>query len=70
MNVSGVFGRTLAGKRITNSNDFCMAALTEARVALVLGTAFGIEGYARLSYATSIANLERGFDRLAGLLRE
>jgi aspartate aminotransferase len=70
MNVSEVFGRTLAGKRITNSNDFCMAALTEARVALVLGPAFGTEGYARLSYATSIANLERGFDRLAGLLRE
>jgi aspartate aminotransferase len=70
MNVSDVFGRTLAGKRIADSNDFCLAALTEARVALVLGPAFGTEGYARLSYATSMANLERGFDRLAGLLRE
>ena len=43
---------------------FCMAALAEAEVALVMGSAFGAEGYARLSFATDLRTLERGFDAL------
>jgi aspartate aminotransferase len=65
MNISELFGRTLGGKRIGDSTDFCMAALSEARVALVMGSAFGAEGYARLSFAASMSTLERGFDALA-----
>ena len=48
---------------------FCMTALSEAQVALVMGSAFGAEGYARLSFATDLATLERGFDSLAQFLR-
>ncbi|MDN5871559.1 MAG: pyridoxal phosphate-dependent aminotransferase [Nitrococcus sp.] len=36
-----------------------------AGVALVPGSAFGLPGHARISYATSMVNLEKGMDRLA-----
>ncbi|MDX1571213.1 MAG: aminotransferase class I/II-fold pyridoxal phosphate-dependent enzyme, partial [Xanthomonadales bacterium] len=39
--------------------------LEEAEVALVPGTAFGIPGHLRLSYATSMDNLRAAMDRLA-----
>ena len=69
MNVSAHFGRTLGGKTIADSTAFCLTALSEARVALVMGSAFGAEGYARLSFATDLKTLERGFDALAKFLR-
>jgi aspartate aminotransferase len=69
MNISAHFGRTLGGKQITDSTSFCMSALSDARVALVMGSAFGAEGYARLSFATDLGTLERGFDALAQFLR-
>jgi aspartate aminotransferase len=69
MNISAHFGRTLGGKRIANSTDFCMTALSEARVALVMGSAFGAEGYARMSFATDMQTLEHGFDSLSQFLR-
>ncbi|MBK1734505.1 aspartate aminotransferase [Halorhodospira abdelmalekii] len=43
---------------------FAEQLLNEAGVALVPGSAFGMPGYARISYATSMANLERAMDRL------
>jgi aspartate aminotransferase len=46
-----------------------LTALSEARVALVMGSAFGAEGYARLSFATDMTTLERGFDALEQFLR-
>ena len=39
-----------------------------AHVALVMGSAFGAEGYARLSFATDLTTLERGFDALEQFL--
>jgi aspartate aminotransferase len=68
MNVSRHFGRTLGGHMVADSTGFCMAALGSAHVALVMGAAFGAEGYARLSFATSMQTLERGFDALAKFL--
>ena len=47
------------------SLDFCNALLEEQQVAAVPGLAFGTEGCIRLSYATSVENIERGIDRLA-----
>ncbi len=69
MNISEHFGRTLGGRTIANSTDFCLAALADAHVATVMGSAFGAEGYARLSFATSLNTLERGFDALARFLK-
>ncbi len=68
-NVSSYFGKELAGRRIENSLDFCNVALEVAHVNLVQGSAFGAEGYARLSFATSREVLNKGLDRLAMLLR-
>lgn len=42
--------------------------LEKAGLAMVPGSAFGAPGYMRLSFATSLDNLERAMDRLEGLL--
>jgi aspartate aminotransferase len=68
MNIKAHLGRTLGGKNIIDSTTFCMTALSEARVALVMGSAFGAEGYARLSFATDLRTLGQGFDALSGFL--
>ena len=68
MNVSKHFGKTLGGTVIKDSTDFCLTALAKAHVALVMGSAFGAEGYARLSFATDLETLERGFDALKAFL--
>jgi len=69
MNVSHYFGKTLGGHPITDSTSFCTAALASAKVALVMGSAFGTEGYARLSFATSMETIEQGIDALAKFLQ-
>ncbi|NLN27814.1 MAG: pyridoxal phosphate-dependent aminotransferase [Firmicutes bacterium] len=64
-NISAAFGKRVGDREITNSQDFAELLLQEAHVALVPGSAFGAEGYVRLSYATSMENLKRGMDRIA-----
>jgi aspartate aminotransferase len=63
-NVSALFGRTLGGTTISDSAAFCQAALEQAHVNLVAGSAFGAEGFVRLSYAASIDELNGGLDAL------
>jgi aspartate aminotransferase len=67
--VSAHFGRTIGGRKLTDSNSFCLAALEGAHVNLVTGTAFGAEGYVRLSYAASREQLHGGLDRLEHWLK-
>lgn len=67
--VSAHFGRTLGGKKVTDSAGFCQAALESAHVNLVPGAAFGAEGYVRLSFAASREQLNGGLDRLGQLLK-
>jgi aspartate aminotransferase len=67
--VSAHFGRTLGGRKVADSASFCLAALETAHVNIVQGSAFGAEGYARLSYATSREQLNIGLDRLEKWLR-
>ncbi len=47
-----------------NSTEFCAKLLEQEKVAAVPGIAFGADEYLRISYATSMANLEKGLDRL------
>ena len=68
MNVSSHFGRTLGGTLVNDSTSFCLTALAKAHVALVMGSAFGAEGYARLSFATDLETLRKGFDALEEFL--
>ncbi len=46
------------------------ALLEEAGVATIAGTSFGVhgDGYLRISYANSLANIRAGLDRFTGLL--
>ena len=67
--MSAHFGRTLGGRKVTDSPSFCMAALETAHVNLVPGSAFGAEGYVRLSYAASREQINGGLDRLEQLLK-
>jgi aspartate/methionine/tyrosine aminotransferase len=49
-----------------------MHILEKGKVSTVPGSSFGVqgEGYLRISYATSIANLKEGFDRLEIIVDE
>jgi aspartate aminotransferase len=49
---------------LSTSQAFSKFLIQEARVATVPGSAFGIEGYIRISYATSVENLREGFHRI------
>jgi aspartate aminotransferase len=49
---------------IGNSLDFSAKLLAEAHVAVVPGEAFGTNDHVRISYATSMQELERGLDRM------
>src|SRR6266550_2572725 len=46
------------------STDFCAKLLEQEKVAAVPGIAFGADDYLRISYATSMANIEKGLDRI------
>jgi len=50
--------------RVRNSLDFSSELLSKAHVAVVPGEAFGTNDHVRISYATSMHELERGLDRL------
>ena len=64
--IAGLFGKTTTnGQKITTSLNFCEALLAEANVACVPGIGFGSEGYMRLSYATSDAQIKEGLARIS-----
>jgi aspartate aminotransferase len=46
------------------STEFCARLLEQEKVAAVPGIAFGADDYMRISYATNMANIEKGLDRL------
>jgi aspartate aminotransferase len=66
----GVFigKKTPDGKTIENDGKLCEYLIEAARVAVVPGSAFGAPGYVRLSYATSMKNVEEGVKRMAEAL--
>jgi aspartate aminotransferase len=66
--VKGVLGKEIAGRRPVSSAELAEVLLDGADVAVVPGEAFGTDGYFRLSYALSDADLEEGVTRLAKLL--
>ena len=46
------------------STEFCAKLLELEKVAAVPGIAFGADDYLRISYATSMANIEKGLERM------
>ena len=57
-------GAALGKKGIQNTLQFSERLLAEAHVAVVPGEAFGTNQHVRISYATSMRELERGLDRI------
>ena len=69
-NVTGLFGKKWGDRKISNSQDVSDFILEEAKVAVVAGVAFGNDNYIRFSYATSMANIEKGMDRIQEALKK
>jgi aspartate aminotransferase len=69
INIQAYLNRDYNGKRITNSAEWCLTLLEQKGVATVMGSAFGAEGYARISFATNLETLEKGFDAIADFLK-
>jgi aspartate aminotransferase len=67
-NVSSYYGKNFSAKSINSSFDLSSYLLDEAKVAVVPGGAFGDDRYIRLSYATSISNIQKGLDRIENAL--
>jgi aspartate aminotransferase len=66
--VADHFGRTLGDQKVSDSLTFCQAALESAKVNVVPGSAFGAEGFVRLSYAAGREQLLGGLAQLASFL--
>ncbi len=64
MDVSGMFGLRDGDVEIVDSMTFAAQLLEHADVAVVPGKAFCTEGYCRMSYATSMENIDKGIDRI------
>jgi len=63
-NVSGTYGKL----GVRGSLEFAAKVLERAHVAVVPGEAFGCDENVRLSFATSMEQIDKGLDRLAELL--
>lgn len=55
---------------MSSAMQFSERLLAEAHVAVVPGEAFGTKEHVRISYATSMTELERGLDRIDKFIRE
>ncbi len=70
MNMEKLVGKTLGGKLIENDDDFAVALLEKALVAVVPCSGFGMKNFVRWSYAASMENIEKGLDRLEKFITE
>jgi aspartate aminotransferase len=64
------FSERIASARngVSDSAQLCDYLIDEAKVVCVPGSAFGMEGHVRLSYAASDKDLEEGLERIAAAL--
>ena len=70
MNIEQLIGHTLGGRLIENDDDFAVALLEKALVAVVPCSGFGAKNFVRWSYAASMENIEKGLDRLEKFINE
>ncbi len=69
-NVSAYFGKTVGGTKITDAISFSSALLEHNHVAVVPGNDSGFETHVRLSFATSMEQIDKGIDRIGEFLRK
>jgi len=62
--VNGYFGKSDGENTINTADDLCMYFLNKAHVSTVTGKAFGNADCIRISFANSIANIEKGFEKI------
>ncbi len=67
--VSAHYGKNKGGIELKGSMDFAKALLDQANVAVVPGLPFGCDKNIRLSFATSMANITEGINRLETWLK-
>lgn len=63
-NIKRLFGKKFNDREIKSSLDMTGFLIEEMNVAVVPGIAFGDDNYIRLSYATSMENIQNGLDRI------
>lgn len=69
-NFSWYYDKQFEGMQIRNSAGLAYYLLKHALVALMPGDAFGADNFIRLSYATSMENLEKAMDRIIKAMAE
>ena len=69
-NVSAYFGQSAGGVKITDAVSFSAALLEQSHVAIVPGNDSGFETHVRLSFATSLEQIDKGLDRIDQFLRK
>ena len=57
------------GKKLETDTDFVQSLLENSDVAVVQGSAFGLDGFFRISYATSMKNLEKALEKISSFCK-
>ncbi len=57
------------GKEIKRDTDFVQSLLENNGIAVVQGSAFGLEGFFRISYATSMKNLQKALEKISSFCK-
>ena len=70
IDVSKFYSKSINNNLIKDSLSFSKFLLEENKVAVVPGVGFGIDNYVRLSYATSMENIEKGLNRIEEFLKK
>jgi aspartate aminotransferase len=69
-NVSAYFGKSIGQTRIADAVSFSAALLEHSHVAVVPGNDCGFDTHVRLSFATSMEQIDKGIDRIAEFLKK
>ncbi len=69
-NVSAYFGKTVGSIKIIDAISFSSALLEQGLVAVVPGNDSGFDTHVRLSFATSMEQIDKGIDRIGDFLKK
>ncbi|MFX0548982.1 pyridoxal phosphate-dependent aminotransferase [Hathewaya histolytica] len=70
VNITKCLEKRFNGAIIKSSLDFSKYLLEEEKVAVIPGVAFGTDDFVRLSYATSMQNIENGLNRIESFIKK
>lgn len=70
VNITNIKGKTIGNTKINSSLDFAKILLDKSKVAVIPGIGFGDDDYIRLSYATSMENIEKGLGRIRDIVEK